>query len=142
MALQSRPGVERSTSPSTILQPPYRPLAIDRRRFLAGALALTVGGGLANTTGLSPAYAQEDDEDVLAPGPAEAPGILSASGAQVFSLAAGSGGPLGEGVTRNKYKAEIGYARYEDDTFVLGLHPGDKELGRSEWISRRIGKFS
>ena len=25
---------------------------------------------------------------------------------------------------------------------MLGLHPGDKELGRSEWISRRIGKFS
>jgi hypothetical protein len=42
----------------------------------------------------------------------------------------------------NKYKAEIGFARYEDDSFVLHLHPGDKELGRQEWISRRIGRFS
>jgi hypothetical protein len=68
--------------------------------------------------------------------------VPAVPGARVFSLAAGSGGPLGEGVTKNKWNAEIGYARYEDDSYVLHLNPGDKELGRQEWIGRRIGTFS
>ncbi len=89
-------------------------------------------GGLIGT-----ASAQEDAEDAPAPG-----GPQAGPGAHLFSLAAGSVGPLGEGVTKNKYKHEIGYARYEGDSYVINLHPGDKELGRQEWISRRIGKFS
>ncbi len=115
-----------------------------RRRFLTTALTVLVAGPAALSTLSRSALAQEaeDGEEVSESTPFEAAGASLNGGGQVFTLAAGSGGPLSEGVTRNKYKQEIGYARYEDDSFVLHLNPGDKELGRQEWISRRVGKFS
>jgi len=114
--------------------------ALTRRTFLSTALATAIIVP-ATLGGLVGSASAQEDEDVPDAGPV-AGGTPSASGAHVFSLAAGSGGPLGEGVTRNKYKHEVGYARYEGDSYILNLHPGDKELGRQEWISRRIGRFS
>jgi hypothetical protein len=123
---------------------PRSPLHLSRRAFLAGALAtaIAVPSGLGSSLRVAAAQVADDQEEVSV---VESPGSVvgqSGPGFYTFSLAAGSGGPLGEGVTNNKYKHEIGYARYEGDSFVLGLHPGDKELARQEWISRRIGKFS
>lgn len=122
---------------SASIQSISAPPALSRRTFLTTALAAAVAvpaalGGLIGT-----ASAQEATDD--APGSG---GPQAGPGAHLFSLAAGSGGPLGEGVTKNKYKHEIGYARYEGDSYVINLHPGDKELARQEWISRRIGRFS
>jgi hypothetical protein len=115
--------------------------ALSRRTFIRSALAAGLAVPMALDSVASVARAQ-DDETEDGTRPALSGGAASAPGEYRFSLAAGSDGPLGEGRTQNKYKAEVGYARYEGDSFVLGLHPGDKELGRQEWISRRIGRFS
>jgi len=123
-------------------RPTLAPFALSRRTFLTSALATAVAvpaalGGLA---GVARAQGGEDDNPVFEPvGSGAAP---SGPGAHAFSLATGSDSPLGEGVTKNKYKVEIGYARHEGDSYVINLHPGDKELGRQEWISRRVGRFS
>ena len=115
--------------------------ALSRRAFLASALATAVVGPAAFAGLAGVARAQEGEDD-----PASEPAVSSVApagpGAHQFTLAAGLDGPLGEGATRNKWKAEVGNARYEGDSYVINLHPGDKELGRQEWISRRIGRFS
>ena len=133
----------RHCSPAdlTSSRPTPAPFAVTRRSFLTSALATAIAvptavGGLIGT-----ARAQDGDDDPVSE-PAASSLPPSGPGAHTFSLAAGSGGPLGEGVTKNKWKAEIGYARYEGDSYVINLHPGDKELARQEWISRRIGQFS
>ena len=122
-------------------RPSLAAFAVSRRTFLTSALAgaIAVPAALGSLTGIARAQDGEEDDPASEPvGSSTAAG----PGAHVFSLAAGSDSPLGEGITKNKYKVEIGYARHEDDSYVINLHPGDKELARQEWISRRIGRFS
>ena len=122
-------------------RPGLAPFTASRRTFLTSALAaaIAVPAALGSLTAIARAQDGEDDDPASEPIGSNA---VSGPGVHVFSLAAGSDSPLGEGTTKNKYKVEIGYARHEADSYVINLHAGDKELGRQEWISRRIGKFS
>ena len=138
-------GLERVRSAHpTSSDRPTKPsgLTLSRRTFLTSALVTTLALPAALHSLVGTVHAEEDADDQWASGPVGSNGSQGRASSHTFSLAAGSDGPLGEGVTRNKYKVEIGYARYDGDSYVLALHPGDKELGRQEWISRRIGRFS
>ena len=126
----------------TSSRPVPAPSTLSRRTFLNVALATAVAVPAALGSLIGTAWAEDGEDDVPESDPVGSSLAPDGPGAHHFSLAAGSGGPLGEGVTKNKYKVEVGYARYEDSDYVINLHPGDKELGRQEWISRRVGRFS
>jgi hypothetical protein len=122
--------------------PPRRTTTLARRTFLRGALSTLVGVPLALAGAAAVASADEGDEadvDHVLPAVA-ASGSQAGPGVHTYALLAQ--GPLSQGVTRNKYKHEIGFAAYDGDSFLLHLNGAEAGLGRSEWISRRIGQFS
>jgi hypothetical protein len=129
-------------SPSPLMTPAHASprRGTSRRTFLRGTLSTLVGVPLALASTSARSHAEEtDDAEDVSPAASDRDGQVG-PGAFAYSLQAG--GPLSEGVTRNKYKHEIGVARYEGDGFQLHLNGADAGLGRSEWISRRIGHFS
>lgn len=143
-SLPGRAASEVAMTPDSRDAAPSTPMSITptllRRTFLRGALSTLVGVPLALAGTAATARAVDDDDPEDAPPPAIDPAAQEAPG--VFSYTLLGQGPLGQGVTRNKYKREIGFATYEDGSFLMHLNGAEAGLGRSEWMSRRIGRFS
>ena len=135
------PELPSTPTPGWPVPLPPDSTTLPRRTFLRVALSTLVGVPLA-LAGSATARADEGDDDdpEEAPPTAVAPDGQVGTGGSAYSLQAH--GPLSQGVTRNKYKREVGFATYEGDSFLMHLNGAEAGLGRSEWISRRIGQFS
>ena len=117
------------------MRPTTRREAIGR---ILGATAVAPFGLRALVGNAGPVFAQEAPAVVEGAEPA-AP-VLE-PGHFFYSLTDPANGPLGTGVTRNKWKVEMGYAGFENGVFVIHHHWG-RGLTSREWISSRIGEFS
>lgn len=116
-----------------------------RRRLLQGLSATLALGSLGMQAALRPAAAHADEgaddvEETTAAAPV-ASGQL-APNVYAYSLSSKADGPLTESVSYSKEKAELGWSRFEDGMYTMHLNGWRPGLRTSEWMNRRIGRFS
>jgi hypothetical protein len=105
MTVESRRADTSSPSSTGGRQLDARRVHATRRRFLTGAMAAAIAGpgALASMTRTAQAgVAREDGDDPADEGPLGVADGQVAPNQYAYSLAAGTSGPLGEGVTRKQ----------------------------------------
>ena len=115
-----------------------------RRRLLRGLSAALALGSLGMHAALrtSPVHAEEEDGGAAPAGSDASATSQPAPNVHVFSLSSKAEGPLAESVSLSKEKAELGWSRFEDGTYTMHLNDWRPGLRTSEWMNRRIGRFS
>ena len=127
-----------------LVSPPADPHSPSRRRLLRGLSAALALGSLGVRAALTatPARANQGDDVEEAATPAPVARGLLAPNVYAYSLASKADGPLAESVSYSKEKAELGWSRFEDGMYTMHLNGYRPGLRRSEWMNRRIGRFS